>query len=138
MNYSLRSNYELLLQPLTTGAKKTLGDRAFASAAPKLWNGLPGSIRNANITELNFHNLYLVLNFLFTSINFCSVLFIVLYMLCVFIVLYIFIQGLVSNFYLTFIFLFIFIIFFITHLIICTCKMCVTNNNNYYYYYCYY
>ena len=49
-NYSLQSNYEILLQPLTTGAKKTLGDRAFASAAPKLWNGFPGSIRNANIT----------------------------------------------------------------------------------------
>ena len=49
-NYSLHSNYDLLLQPLTTGAKKTLGDRAFASAAPKLWNGLPSSIRNANIT----------------------------------------------------------------------------------------
>ena len=79
MNYSLRSNYELLLQPLTTGAKKTLGDRAFASAAPKLWNGLPGLNRNANITELNFHNLYLVLKFLFTSINFCSMLFILFY-----------------------------------------------------------
>ena len=49
-NYSLQSNYEILLQPLTTGAKKTLGDRAFASAAPKLWNGLPSSIRNANVT----------------------------------------------------------------------------------------
>ena len=38
LNYSLHSK------------KKTLGDRAFASAAPKLWNGLPSSIRNANIT----------------------------------------------------------------------------------------
>ena len=28
--------------------KKTLADRAFASAAPKLWIGLPSSIRNVN------------------------------------------------------------------------------------------
>ena len=33
---------------LTTGTKKILGDRSFASAAPKFWNGLPRSIRNAN------------------------------------------------------------------------------------------
>ena len=30
---------------------KTLGDRAFLAAAPKLWNGLPSQIRN----ESNFH-----------------------------------------------------------------------------------
>ena len=31
--------------------KKTLGDRAFLAAAPKLWNGLPSQIRN----EPNFN-----------------------------------------------------------------------------------
>ena len=33
-NYILRSNNDLLSQPITNGTKKTLGDRAFASAAP--------------------------------------------------------------------------------------------------------
>ena len=32
--YSLRSNNDLLSQPITTATKKTLSDRAFASAAP--------------------------------------------------------------------------------------------------------
>ena len=31
--------------PLRAITKKTLGDRAFASAAPKLWNKLPCAIR---------------------------------------------------------------------------------------------
>ena len=47
LNYSLRSNNELSLQPLITGTKKTLGNKAFVSVAPKLWNGLPSLIRNA-------------------------------------------------------------------------------------------
>ena len=44
-NYSLRSNNELLLVP-PGRTKKTLGDRAFCAAAPKLWNNLPNNIRN--------------------------------------------------------------------------------------------
>ena len=32
-----------------TLSKKTLGDRAFLAAAPKLWNGLPSQIRNEPI-----------------------------------------------------------------------------------------
>ena len=40
-----------MLQTPRTLTKKTLGDRAFLAAAPKLWNGLPSQIRN----EPNFH-----------------------------------------------------------------------------------
>ena len=40
-----------MLQTPRTSTKKTLGDRAFLAAAPKLWNGLPSQIRN----EPNFH-----------------------------------------------------------------------------------
>ena len=41
----------IMLQTPRTLTKKTLGDRAFLAAAPKLWNGLPSQIRN----EPNFH-----------------------------------------------------------------------------------
>ena len=41
----------IMLQSPRTLTKKTLGDRAFLAAAPKLWNGLPSQIRN----EPNFH-----------------------------------------------------------------------------------
>ena len=41
----------IMLQMPRTLTKKTLGDRAFLAAAPKLWNGLPSQIRN----EPNFH-----------------------------------------------------------------------------------
>ena len=50
-NYCLRSNNELLLAPNVIKTKKTLGDRAFAAAAPKLFNGLPREIRST--TNLN-------------------------------------------------------------------------------------
>ena len=36
----------IMLQTSRTLAKKTLGDRPFLAAAPKLWNGLPSQIRN--------------------------------------------------------------------------------------------
>ena len=39
--YLLRRNNEILLEPY-----KTLGDRAFAVAAPRLFNSLPGEIRH--------------------------------------------------------------------------------------------
>ena len=42
--YSLAASFSLLM-PLKAITKKTLGDRAFASAAPKLWNKLPCAIR---------------------------------------------------------------------------------------------
>ena len=42
---------ELIMLQTPTLTKKTLGDRAFLAAAPKLWNGLPSQIRN----EPNFH-----------------------------------------------------------------------------------
>ena len=41
----------IMLQTPRTLTKKTLGDRAFLAAAPKLWNGSPSQIRN----EPNFH-----------------------------------------------------------------------------------
>ena len=45
-SYSLRSNNKLLLSPPTIKTLPTLGDRAFAAAAPKLWNSLPLELRN--------------------------------------------------------------------------------------------
>ena len=44
--YSLRSNESLLLELPSTKTRPTLGDRAFQSAAPYLWNALPSTIRN--------------------------------------------------------------------------------------------
>jgi hypothetical protein len=44
--YSLRSNEGTLLEDYSTKTKKTLGDRAFVTSAPKIWNELPMYIRN--------------------------------------------------------------------------------------------
>ena len=45
--YSLRSNKELLLMAPTGKTKTTLGDRAYAAAAPAaVWNKLPSNIRS--------------------------------------------------------------------------------------------
>ena len=50
--YNLRScTIGIMLQTPKPLTKKTLGDRAFLAAAPKLWNGLPSQIRN----EPNFN-----------------------------------------------------------------------------------
>ena len=49
--YCLHSNTELLLESPNVITKTTLGDRAFVSAAPKLWNDLPRSIRNEQSLE---------------------------------------------------------------------------------------
>ena len=60
--YCLRSNNELLLAPNVIRTKKTLGDRAFAAAAPLFFNGLPREIRN--VTNFN-HFKTLLKTFLF-------------------------------------------------------------------------
>ena len=44
--YLLRGNNEILLEPYNGKTKKTLGDRAFAVAAPRLVNSLPREIRH--------------------------------------------------------------------------------------------
>jgi hypothetical protein len=45
--YNLRSNNNgFCLQPPRARTKKTLGDRAFLTAAPKIWNELPYDVRN--------------------------------------------------------------------------------------------
>lgn len=49
--YNVRSNQELLLQPPSEKTLITLGDRAFASAAPTLWNSLPSQIREARTID---------------------------------------------------------------------------------------
>ena len=56
-SYRLCSSHDtmLLCYPLCK-TKITLGDRAFVSAAPKLWNDLPPSIRYATSTD-TFKNL---------------------------------------------------------------------------------
>ena len=47
--YNLRScNAGITLLPTTAKFRVTLGDRAFAAAAPKLWNSLPPRIRSIN------------------------------------------------------------------------------------------
>ena len=43
--YNLRPNTKMLLQPPVRLTKKTLGDKAFVSAAPNLWNKLPIGIK---------------------------------------------------------------------------------------------
>ena len=62
--YSLRSNNELLLELPPERTKRTLGDRAFCVAAPKLWNSLPSKIRNSGSLN-NFKNIYLFIFFFF-------------------------------------------------------------------------
>ena len=52
---SLRSNNELLLELPRERTKRTLGNRAFCAAAPRLWNSLPSRIRNSR-TLNNFKN----------------------------------------------------------------------------------
>ena len=49
--YNLRSHMGTLLTPTSVKFKVALGDRAFKSSAPKLWNSLPLSIRK--IQSLN-------------------------------------------------------------------------------------
>ena len=44
--YFLRRNDEILLEPYNGKTKKTLGDRALAVAAPRLFNSLPREIRH--------------------------------------------------------------------------------------------
>ena len=44
--YLLRRNNEILLKPYNGKTKKRLGDRAFAVAAPRLFNSLPPEIRH--------------------------------------------------------------------------------------------
>ena len=56
----------IMLQTPRTLTKKTLGDRAFLAAAPKLWNGLPSQIRN----EPNFNRLKSLLTTLFFRLAF--------------------------------------------------------------------
>ena len=43
--YNLRSNNGIVLHDPSAKFKRTLGDRSFAAAAPKIWNNLPDYIR---------------------------------------------------------------------------------------------
>jgi len=43
--YNLRSDGGMLLEDYSARSKKTLGDRAFKTATPKIWNILPEDIR---------------------------------------------------------------------------------------------
>lgn len=57
--YSLWSNESLLLELPSTKTRPTLGDRAFQSAAPYLWNALPSTICDIKTldTKTHFFNL---------------------------------------------------------------------------------
>jgi len=66
--YYLRSDGGMLLEDYSARSKKTLGDRAFKTAAPKIWNNLPEEIRmqyNYNIFkgQLKTHYFRLAYNF---------------------------------------------------------------------------
>ena len=49
--YSLRSNESIFRELPGIKTHRTLGDRAFQSAAPYLWNALPLAIRNIKILD---------------------------------------------------------------------------------------
>ena len=51
------SNKGLMLQAPNAITKKTLGDRTYMCAAPKLWNSLPYHVRN----EIDFGNFKILL-----------------------------------------------------------------------------
>ena len=54
--YRLRSSNQLLLCMPKGITKKTLGDRAFATAGPRLWNSLPEELRStSDINEFKRH-----------------------------------------------------------------------------------
>ena len=56
--YKLRSSNEgLMLQATNAITNKTLGDRAYMCAAPKLWNSLPYHVCN----EINFSKFKILL-----------------------------------------------------------------------------
>ena len=66
--YNLISDGGMLLEDYSARSKKTLGDRAFKTAAPKIWNILPEDIRmqdNYNIFkgQLKTHYFRLACNF---------------------------------------------------------------------------
>ena len=46
--YNLRSNVAVILHDPTVKFKCILGDRSFAAAAPKIWNGLADYIKKGN------------------------------------------------------------------------------------------
>ena len=50
-HYGLRSNIGLLLSVPRISSKKTLGNRTFIIAAPKVWNELNLNIRNETIVS---------------------------------------------------------------------------------------
>ena len=53
--YNLRSSDSILLS-MPAARSKTLGDRAFMVAAPRLWNSLPKELRaNTNVNSLKAH-----------------------------------------------------------------------------------
>ena len=54
--YRLRSSNQLLLCMPKGITKKTLGDRVFAVASPRLWNSLPEELRNkSDINDFKRH-----------------------------------------------------------------------------------
>ena len=53
--YSLRSNESIFLELPGIKTRSTLGDCAFQSAAPYLWNALPSAIRNIKTLIVGFY-----------------------------------------------------------------------------------
>ena len=65
--YNLRSDGGMLLEDYSARSKKTLGDGAFKTATPKIWNTLPEDIRmqdnNIFKGQLKTHYFRLAYNF---------------------------------------------------------------------------
>ena len=73
IHYGLRSQDDLKLDVPRT-KKKTLGDRAFKVAAPKLWNSLPKDVRSCNNvsifkSKLKTHYFRIAYNYLINFTN---------------------------------------------------------------------
>ena len=72
--YNLRSSGSILLS-MPAVRSKTLGDRAFMVAAPRLWNSLPKELRA--ITNVNSFKAY-IKTYLSRTVYWCSILYSVL------------------------------------------------------------
>ena len=51
LNHNLRSSSKLMLSEPVSPNKNKFEERAFSFVAPKLWNSLPDSVRNANTID---------------------------------------------------------------------------------------
>ena len=74
-SYDLRGSNTLLLAMPSVKSKATLGDRAFAIAAPSLWNSLPSELRSITCaTSFKAHLKTFLFRHAYTSQRFLIIL----------------------------------------------------------------